>query len=90
MTKPTAQVMATDFFEKKPTKPAMKTAAGRKASGSTKPAPKKAPIKVVNSSNNKLLMDEPESVPAVPCVTVSQHAAAKAAYVELLDNNDDE
>ena len=68
----------------------MKTAAGCKVSGSTKPAPKKAPVKVASSSNNKLLMDEPESAPVAPCVTVPRHAAAKAAYIELLEDNNDE
>lgn len=88
--KPTAQATVTEFFEKKPAKPASKTTAGRKASGSTKPAPKKAPAKVAKSSDDELLMDEPESAPVAPRAVAPRRAAAKAAYIELSDDDDDE
>ena len=87
-TKPTAQTTVTAFFEKKPAKPASKTAAGCKASRSTKPALKKAPVKVANSSNDKLLMGEPELVPVVPCAATPRCAAGKVTYIELLDNDE--
>jgi hypothetical protein len=88
----------TEFFGKKKlatavaAKPASKTTAARKVSGSTKPAPKKAPVKVAESSDDELLMDEdgPESAPVAPRAAAPRRAAAKTAYIELSDDDDDD
>ncbi|KAI9452414.1 DNA topoisomerase [Lactarius psammicola] len=97
-TKPTAQATMTEFFDKKPaaaasktaaTKPGSKTTTARKASGSTKPPPKKAPVKAAKSSDDELLMGEPESAPVAPRATAPRRAAAKAAYIELSDDDDE-
>ncbi|KAN0138695.1 type II DNA topoisomerase [Lactarius tabidus] len=92
-TKPTAQATVTEFFEKKPAaaaKPAPKATTARKASGSTKPALKKAAPKVAESSDDDILMGEPESAPVAPRATAPRRAAAKAAYIELSDDDDDD
>ncbi|KAF8264485.1 DNA topoisomerase [Lactarius quietus] len=92
-TKPTAQATVTEFFEKKPAAPAKlaaKATTARKASGSTKPAPKKAPAKVLKSSDDELLMSEPESAPVAPRAVAPRRAAAKTAYIELSDDDDDD
>ncbi|KAH9963556.1 DNA topoisomerase [Russula dissimulans] len=98
-TKPTtAQPSVTDFFEKKPAAPkaAAKSAAStskptaRKASGSTKPPTKSAAAKKrMESSDDEILMDEPESAPVAPRAAAPRRAAAKAAYIELSDEDDD-
>ena len=80
----------TEFFEKKlPAKPASKAATARKASGSTKPAPKKVVPKLAESSDDEILMDEPESAPVAPRAVAPRRAAAKAAYIELSDDDDE-
>ena len=81
----------TDFFEKKPaaSKGALKATA-RKASGSAKAPAKKAPAKkTTDSSDDEILLDEPESAPVAPRITAPRRAAAKAAYIELSDDDDD-
>ncbi|KAI9436960.1 DNA topoisomerase II [Lactarius indigo] len=97
-TKPTAQATMTEFFEKKPiaaatktavAKPASKATTARKASGTTKPPPKKAPAKAAESSDDELLMGDPESAPVAPRATAPRRAAAKAAYIELSDDDDE-
>jgi DNA topoisomerase-2 len=92
-TKHTAQATVTEFFEKKPAgaaKPGPKATAARKASGSTKPAPKKAAPKAAESSDDEILMGEPESVPVAPRAAAPRRAAAKTAYIELSDDDDDD
>ncbi|KAH8981970.1 DNA topoisomerase [Lactarius akahatsu] len=97
-TKLAAQATMTEFFEKKPAaaasktaaaKPASKTTTARKASGTTKPPPKKALAKVAESSDDELLMGDPESAPVAPRATAPRRAAAKAAYIELSDDDDE-
>ena len=79
----------TEFFEKKlPAKPAPKATTARKASGSTKPAPKKVVPKLAESSDDEILMDEPESAPVAPRAVAPRRAAAKAAYIELSDDDE--
>ncbi|KAH9037042.1 DNA topoisomerase [Lactarius hengduanensis] len=96
--KPAAQATMTEFFDKKlvaaasktaAAKPASKTTTARKASGTTKPPPKKAPAKVAESSDDELLMGDPESAPVAPRATAPRRAAAKAAYIELSDDDDE-
>jgi hypothetical protein len=95
----TAQSM-TDDFEKKQagSKAAAKPGSGttaRKPPGSTNPRPKKAAVKkAAQGSNDETSMDELqlESAPPVaPRATAPQRAAAaaKPAYIELSDSNDD-
>jgi len=100
-TKPTAQSSMTDFLEKKPVaskaaaKPASKTTTARKASGKTK-AP--VPSKMVKgtgttapSDDDISWDDEPESAPVVSrAVAPRRAAAAKTAYIELSDDDDDD
>jgi hypothetical protein len=103
--KPTTQPSMTDFFDKKPApaagsskaaaKPASKATTARKASGSTKSQPpaKKAPAKKAAESSDEddLILGEPESVaPIVPRAVAPRRAAAKPAYVELSDDDDDD
>jgi len=99
-TKPMAQPSVTDFFEKKPagSKAAGKAAAStkpkptaRKASGSgTKPPSKAAAAKKrMESSDDEILLGEPESALVAPRATAPRRAAAKAAYIELSDEDDD-
>lgn len=105
-TKPAPQPSMTDFFEKKPApaagsskaaaKPASKTTTARKVSGSTKsqPPPKKTAAKKAaeSSDDDELLLGDPESVaPIVPRATAPRRvAAAKPAYIELSDDDDDD
>jgi len=105
-TKPATQSSMADFFEKKPApeagsskalvKPASKTTTARKVSGSTKSQPpaKKAPAKKAaeSSDDDELLLGDPESVaPIVPRATAPRRvAAAKPAYIELSDDDDDD
>src|SRR5260221_14731907 len=96
-TKPTAQASMADFLEKKPAaskaaaKPASKTTA-RKASGKTKaPVPKKMTSGrgVEPSDDDISLDDEPKSVTGGPRAAAPRRAAAaKAAYIELSDDDD--
>ena len=104
--KPSTQSSMADFFEKKPApvagsskggaKPASKTTTARKTSGSTKsqPPPKRAPAKKAaeSSDDDELLLGDPESVaPIVPRATAPRRvAAAKPAYIELSDDDDDD
>ncbi|KAN0123255.1 DNA topoisomerase, type IIA-like domain containing protein [Russula decolorans] len=104
--KPATQSSMADFFEKPTpaagsskaaAKPASKATTARKASGNTKsqPPPKKAPAKKVaeSSDDDELLLGDPESVaPIVPRAAAPRRvaAAAKPAYIELSDNDDDD
>jgi len=97
-TKPTTQASMADFLEKKPgaskaaTKPASKTTA-RKVSGKTKaPVPKKmnSGRGIEPSDDDISLDDEPKSAPVGPRAAAPRRAAAaKAAYIELSDDDDD-
>ncbi|KAH9019391.1 hypothetical protein EDB85DRAFT_2008243 [Lactarius pseudohatsudake] len=75
----------TGSFEKNPAgdELASKTTTVRTASGSTKPPPKSAYIKAVETSDGELLMGEPDSVPVAP------RAAANETYIELSDDDDE-
>jgi hypothetical protein len=88
----------TDFLEKKPAaskaaaKPGSKTTA-RKASGKTKaPVPSKMIGRgsgITPSDDDISLDDEPESAPVGPRAAAPRRAAAaKAAYIELSDDDD--
>ena len=89
----------TDFLEKKPAaskaaaKPASKATA-RKASGKTKaPVPSKmgrgSASALPPSDDDISLDDEPESAPVGPRAAAPRRAAAaKAAYIELSDDDD--
>ncbi|KAI0297539.1 type II DNA topoisomerase [Multifurca ochricompacta] len=93
--KSTTQASMKDFLGKKPpvskavAKPPSKTTA-RKASGSTKALSKKAATKGAESSGDDILMDDPDSAPVAPRAAAPRRAAAKVAYIELSDNDEDE
>ncbi|KAI9451533.1 DNA topoisomerase [Russula earlei] len=93
-TKPTTQQPMTDFFEKKTgvskaVAKATSKPAARKASGSTKPPPKTAPSKKATESSDDDIRIDPESAPVAPRAPAPRRAAAKAAYIELSDEDDD-
>ena len=90
----------TDFLEKKPAaskavaNPASKTTTARKASGKGKakaPVPSKMGERTrspLGSSDDILSDDEPESAPVASRATAPRRAAAaKAAYIELSDDD---
>ena len=46
--------------------------------------------KAAESSDDEILMGEPESVPVAPRAAAPRRAAAKTAYIELSDDDDDD
>ncbi|KAH8989799.1 hypothetical protein EDB86DRAFT_3080803 [Lactarius hatsudake] len=83
--KTATQTTMTESFEKNPAggRIASKTTTVCTASGSTLPPPKNTHIQAVETSDIELLMGEPDSVPIAP------RAAAKVAYIELSDDDDE-
>ncbi|KAH8991598.1 hypothetical protein EDB86DRAFT_3079692 [Lactarius hatsudake] len=83
--KTATQTTMMESFEKNPAggRIASKTTTVCTASGSTLPPPKNTHIQAVETSDIELLMGEPDSVPIAP------RAAAKVAYIELSDDDDE-